>query len=287
MMDTTQLTDFIYLHYDKIYNVSLIFIVIMLYFRLAYLFTYDPYLLKYFGKTVKNDYKMQHSLIKNDMKDFEIYYKDRDMSHGINHVIAVAKRALKYADHYGLTDNEKKIIRKAALLHDAYDHKYVQDSEKIKRRINRDLRKQDCKEIEIYLIHNMIENISFSTEKKNRDKRYPAKKVITFRDPHQQLMRDIVSDADKYEAIGEMGIIRMIEYYNHKNKDCKDKFSDKWYKEFIDHLKKHSEEKLFRLIPDNYIRTSIGIKEAQVKEKELREIINNESLLIKLICNNS
>lgn len=282
-MDTTQLTDFIYLYYDQIYNVSLIFIVMMLYFRLAYLFTYDPYLLKYFGNTVQSNSKIEDTLIKNDMKDFAVYYEERDMSHGIEHVTTVAERALQYADHYGLTNNDKKIIRKVSLLHDAYDHKYVQDSEKIKRRINRDLRKQECKENEIYLIHNIIDNISFSKEKKNRDKRYPKKKVITFRDPHQQLMRDIVSDADKYEAIGDMAVIRMIEYYNSMNKNSDNKFSEEWYKKFIDHLKKHSEEKLFKLISDNYIRTSIGKKEALVKEKELREIMDNDNLLRKLI----
>ena len=61
-------------------------------------------------------------------------------------------------------------------------------------------------------------------------------------------IRNIVSDADKIEALGNEGISRMILYSNHKfNKSIH-------IKTLIDDIKQLCQNKLYILISHNYIR---------------------------------
>ena len=72
-------------------------------------------------------------------------------------------------------------------------------------------------------------------------------------------MRDIVSDADKIEAVrGEVAIDRMIHYSN----DCMDNIvvNEEFIQGHLHHIREHSQEKLLILIKDKYIKTSSGIK---------------------------
>ena len=281
MLYNTTLSYLINNYYEYNTYIALL-ITVITYFLCVYRLTYDPFLLKLFTK--KKKISTIYDSLNKYIKHFSIYYDDRDESHGIEHVSNVAILANEIADHYELNPLDKKIITITSLLHDAYDHKYVKNPEKLKRRINRDLRKLYCTDAQIILIHNIIEDISFSKEKKKRDPKYPTKKIITFDNSHNQLLRDIISDADKCEAIGDSAIVRMIQYMNHNNKYNEyDKYSDEWYKYYIKHIKEHCDEKLFILLSHNYIRTSKGRKLAKEKEDYLRKVINNEKLLKKLI----
>lgn len=209
------------------------------------------------------------------------FYNGRDDSHGIEHVKQVAKIALNYSNSYYFTQNEIKIIIITALLHDAYDHKYIIDINKVKKDINKVLRNLNFTDTEINTIHNIIEDISFSKEKK---KRVDSKKEInTFNDNRIQLIRNIVSDADKSTSLGEIAIIRMIQYMNHSSRKKCEKKSMKWYQNHIDHIIKHCNEKLFILLSHNYIRTEIGRYDCLKKENKLRDIISKRDLLINYI----
>ena len=74
---------------------------------------------------------------------------------------------------------------------------------------------------------------------------------------HYTNVRHIVSDADKLEAIGAIGVVRAIQYTTHAN-PCSTK------EQIIDDVKKHAEEKLLRLAGE-FIRTPYGKREAIVR----------------------
>lgn len=261
---------------DLIYNLNLYEYILLCSPCLIFILIYKNY-------QKKITLRYEEFLINKDMLDFSDYYKDRNDSHGIKHVIAVTKKALEFSKKLGLNYNEKKLVRKIGLLHDSYDHKYVTDNERLKRRINNDLRKQGCSEYEIKIIHMIIEDISFSKEKKERNKRNINKKIISFSDAKLQLIRDIVSDADKYEAIAEEAIDRMIQYSNENNLIKSNKYSNKWYEEHINNIRNHCNEKLFILVSDDYIRTDIGKNISRCKEMKLRILVSNDKLLYNKI----
>ena len=70
------------------------------------------------------------------------YYLNRDKSHGIDHIQKVLKNVYQISKHFVFSQREYIILRTCALLHDAYDHKYIQkseDIENIKEKISDDL----------------------------------------------------------------------------------------------------------------------------------------------------
>ena len=176
-------------------------------------------------------------------------------------------------DGYEITSNDIKILIAAALFHDAYDHKYkgyLSQEEfeiQVKDMIRKDLRKFNTT-IEIKDIFSIIDNISFSKERRNRPSDIPLKGRLL-------LLRNIVSDADKIEALGIEGAKRMIAYEK-KIKDCKKE-------NLIKNIRQHCDDKLYILISEKYIRTTFGIQIAQELEKELKNIINDDDQLNKLI----
>lgn len=207
------------------------------------------------------------------------YYVGRDFSHNFDHVLKVANNVeiiLKDCDYnydeYKITSNDIKILIAAALFHDAYDHKYkgyLSQEEfeiQIKDKIRKDLKKFNTT-IEIKDIFSIIDNISFSKERRNRPSDIPLKGRLL-------LLRNIVSDADKIEALGIEGAKRMIAY--EKIKYCKKET-------LIKNIRQHCDDKLYILISEKYIRTNFGKKIAQELEKELKDIISDDDQLDKLI----
>lgn len=196
----------------------------------------------------------------------------RDESHGHLHMESVAKNSLviysAYKNEY--PEIEKDVIV-VAWLHDVEDHKYDATPETRTKIIN--FLKSIYNTYEnVEWILDIIDYISFSKEKKSRvsgvnedmepliwRERLGNKGVV---------IRNIVSDADKLEALGTIGLKRCIEFIKHKNPN----FTNK---EVIEAVKKHADEKLLRLISDKYIRTPIGIKLAQGLEDELRTGIDH------------
>ena len=248
----------------------IIYILIFIYILII---CYDIYF-----ATTENKYEKKIKYYLGYVKKF---YKDRDDSHGKAHVKQVAEISMKYCKAYNFNDNEIIIIILSALLHDAYDHKYVDNIEDVKKDINKVLRKLYIADIEINTIHNIIEDISFSKEKKKR--KYSKIEINTFSDKKIQLMRNIVSDADKSTSLGKIAVIRMIQYMNHSSEENYKKYTNEWYDKHINHIIEHCKEKLFILLSHNYIRTDVGRNDCLEKENVLRDIISNRDLLIKYI----
>lgn len=173
--------------------------------------------------------------------------KDYDKSHDINHHICVFKNAIEIFIKYpfnilSLNDNwyMLEIITFAALLHDTIDHKYTNNLEEkqivLEKFLKNNLDKKICEHV--YWI---INNISYSKEKKFG---YP-----THENGLVQIARNIVSDADKLEAIGEIGILRCLEFTKKFNLDLSE--------DGIQILViQHYHDKLSTL--DQYIRTEPG-----------------------------
>ena len=188
----------------------------------------------------------------------------RDDSHGYNHLERVAKTSLKFLEEmYGINEHNIQFILDVlyvAFLHDICDHKYNNiDLENSLR----DFLSENVKD-PVFIL-NVIDRISFSKED------YCIKNNIPL-DWNEILgdygikIRDLVSDADKIEAIGKIGIERCIEYskskYFEKNK------KEITQQELIEQVKKHSEEKLLRL-KDEFIKTMPGKKMAEPLHEEM------------------
>ena len=77
-------------------------------------------------------------------------------------------------------------------------------------------------------------------------------------------LRDIVSDADKLEAIGVVGLARCIEFRRETAQ------SDDTYEAMVADVARHCDEKLLRLASD-YIRTAPGQALAAPRHRYLAE----------------
>jgi len=136
---------------------------------------------------------------------------DRDESHGHAHMKAVAETSLHiinqdYQDrrHY---NHLKLDAITAAWLHDIADHKYDHDGT-----LEQRLDAFGQTHIPNYAdIKQVIKYVSFSSENKAIQAGTPLDydALLT---PYYALVRHIVSDADKLEAIGQIGITRALEY---------------------------------------------------------------------------
>ena len=123
-----------------------------------------------------------------------------DSSHDVNHAIAVYENALDIADNDYPFAN-KKLLMYACLLHDVCDHKYKHSVTKDER--NDFIHKQLNNPSHSQCVIDVIENISYSQEVKGKRRTLPYPDCI---------YQDIVSDADKLEAIGQIGLDRCIAF---------------------------------------------------------------------------
>ena len=228
------------------------------------------------------------------------FYEGRDPSHGYQHVISVTKRVIdiisdmdllcessyykrKVLHAENISKNDVTIAIFAALLHDAYDHKYIKkkgDIDKVVKDISNFLYNRGISRKDIQIIHSIIENISFSREFSSRKKTgKPGTPVQQFKKNRIQLTRDIVSDADKIESLGLTAIERMIQYQNNHLTVPHEKYSEEWYQEHLAHIHEHCDEKLYILLPKFYIRTEKGREIAKLEDSRLREITADDRAL--------
>jgi hypothetical protein len=164
-----------------------------------------------------------------------------------------------------------------ALLHDVADHKYVEDDPTLAVELNNflsqitsnDEYKSIVQETVFYnlfnpiAIINIIERISFS-----RQNKYGTNNWYSLLGLWGVLIRNIVSDADKLEAIGKDGIDRCrdftIESFSNQQID--------YTQEMVrDNIIKHYHEKLKLVASYGYMRTLPGWLCAQFLDKEMRE----------------
>jgi len=202
--------------------------------------------------------------------------KDRNDSHGLNHMLHVTMNA-----HQILQNDDNDLFEESlgetylyisivAMLHDVPDHKYDLDGtlhtqvfEFVRDKIIFDTEKAQ-------FIMDIIDHLSFSKENKAIQSGNPINYVEVLGD-FGAYIRDIVSDADKLEALGEIGLYRCIEFTKHT-------YKEKYGKEISNKLLKqkvieHANEKLLRL-KDEFFRTNYGTFLAIPLHDELIKAIN-------------
>ena len=185
---------------------------------------------------------------------------DRSESHGHAHMKVVAETSLRiikedYQDHRHYNHLKLDAIT-AAWLHDIADHKYDHDGT-----LEQILDAFGQTHIPNYTnIKQVIKYVSFSSENKSIQAGTPLDydALLT---PYYALVRHIVSDADKLEAIGQIGITRALKYIRHANPTYTES-------QVIADVKKLAHEKFLRLAPE-FIRTPTGRKIAGQRHKEM------------------
>ena len=188
---------------------------------------------------------------------------DRDKSHGWEHMKTVAETSRMiiekdYKDEPECVYNQLMIDTiTVAWLHDVADHKYDK-----KGHLTNILTKWGYSNIGGFAnILETIKLVSFSSENKAilAGKPIDYDKILG---KHYARVRHIVSDADKLEAIGLIGMERAIGYTRHANPDYSEE-------QIIADVKKHADEKLLRLAGE-FMRTETGKQIAQLRHHEMK-----------------
>jgi uncharacterized protein len=180
----------------------------------------------------------------------------RDWSHGVEHAEAVAQNSINIwnrtdKDEYVWAEGDPLVlVITAALLHDVCDHKYLKyiDSDlpsKMNNFIEETLGIQEA-----IIINNIITNVSYSKELRGE---------LETLEPHVQFLRDIVSDADKLEAIGEIGVRRCIAYQQEMSDN---EMSGLTAEEVSEKAITYFKTSLLQIYP-TYFRTKVGLELAK------------------------
>lgn len=192
---------------------------------------------------------------------------DRDESHGHAHMESVAtiSRHIINQDYQDRRHYHHLILdaTTAAWLHDIADHKYDKDGT-----LQQKLDTFGQAHIPNYNnIKQVIQYVSYSSENKAIQSGTPLDydKILT---PYYALVRHIVSDADKLEAIGQIGIQRATEYITATNPTYTKT-------QIIADVKKHAHEKLLRLA-SHFIRTPTARIIAQQRHNEMDEWVHQQ-----------
>ena len=201
------------------------------------------------------------------------YYKMRDASHGYSHIYTVYNLSKIISNKLNIINKKDLLIIKcSALFHDVWDNKYISNEKEVislKKELREDLKRINLSDSNIDDIYTIIDNISFTKE-------YNLNKLgeILYLG-ELNLLRDIVSDADKISSLGREGIIRMFiyEYSLDKEKDIDD---------YILIIKKLYHNRFVPLINNNYIKTTYGKILAKPLIFEMIEIIYNDSIMLEL-----
>jgi uncharacterized protein len=185
---------------------------------------------------------------------------DRDDSHGHAHMKAVAEMTRNIVEQDFIDESGNLMLDAitAAWLHDIADHKYDHDGT-----LEQRLDAFGTANISNYNeIKNVIKYVSFSTENKAIMAGTPLNFPAILGAYYSQI-RDIVSDADKLEAIGIVGIQRCLEYTTHTNPTYTQA-------QVMSDVKKHADEKLLRLA-SQFIKTPTARTIAIIRHNEMDE----------------
>lgn len=185
--------------------------------------------------------------------------KDRDPSHGYEHMEKVYNNAMKICAKLYIPKNIIELVTVVAWLHDVADHKYDKDGQ-IRKYVQNFL--QECVPNYVADIMTCIDCISFSREKKEGKEYY--KNLLS---PELIIVRNIVSDADKLEALGVIGLERCEAYTRHVAEENKQEISDE---QVLQSIIVHCEEKLF-ILSREYMRTLPGYEMSITLDTEMRE----------------
>ena len=135
-------------------------------------------------------------IIHSIQKEMQIFFTQEHTGHDWYHIERVWKNAKKIAVHYPEANHLQ--IELAALLHDRYDHKIVDNVEEAKDEVRELL-------VKYGLTKDLIENILYSIDAVGfRNGKNPLQ-PITIEDK-------IVQDSDRLDAIGAIAIARTFVY---------------------------------------------------------------------------
>ena len=136
------------------------------------------------------------NIIHSIQKEMQIFFTQEHTGHDWYHIERVWKNAKKIAVHYPEANHLQ--IELAALLHDRYDHKIVDNVEESKDEVRELL-------VKYGLTKDLIENILYSIDAVGfRNGKNPLQ-PITIEDK-------IVQDSDRLDAIGAIAIARTFVY---------------------------------------------------------------------------
>lgn len=208
-----------------------------------------------------------------ELKNFVcIKCEGRDQSHGDLHAKAVAKvskQIYKELSGPNIDSEILKLVLTVAWLHDVADHKYFPTKEifiEMKQWLSKYFIPDD-----VQLIMNIIERISYSKENYAIVNNLKLDWIETIGELGIRI-RDIVSDADKLEALGKNGLVRCCvftkEAYHLKTQKVIP------YEKLVRDVHTHAEEKLLRLAAE-FIRTQPGKELAQPLHEELIQELDN------------
>lgn len=198
-----------------------------------------------------NKIELCKSFVKKTMENF-------DKSHDYEHANSVLLHSLVIANHLDISkdlprDFDIELLSFAALLHDVCDHKYSDHSISEEKLFN--FIKEHLGESKAKRILNIINNISYSKEAKGLRENLGSDNIYL----------DIISDADRLEAIGNIGIKRCEEFTLARG--------GKVPEDVI----KHCHDKLLRLLPEGYIKTKPGKEMALPRHQTILNYVNTYS----------
>ncbi|AYV75555.1 MAG: putative HD superfamily hydrolase [Terrestrivirus sp.] len=177
--------------------------------------------------------------------------KQFDESHDVTHAICVYNNTMNIINSMKNNfDFDYDIVMMASLLHDVCDYKYPNSI--TRNELEAFILSQVSKE-KTKIILDIIDNISYSKEMKGQ--------LVELISPYN-IYRDVISDADKIEALGQVGINRCITFTRERG--------GKVPEDVITHC----HEKLLRLLPERFIRTEEGKCMAKPFHDEIVEYVN-------------
>jgi len=207
--------------------------------------------------------------------------KDRDPSHGYEHMKQVAKISLLIFNQ--MHDNIKlstmsipsfiTYILAVSWLHDVADRKYDHEGT-LKLQLNNFITEIFGQDKSKFIL-DTIARTSYSNEI-NMLQQFGKLDWDTELGNDGVILRNIVSDADKLEAIGYEGVVRCMTYNIELLKKIGNLYPS--FDELIIPVKKHTSEKLIKLAP-SYIRTEYGKELAKPKHDEMINIFNDNEKL--------
>jgi len=136
----------------------------------------------------------------------------RDESHGIEHFERVRVSAVELAEEtLPLSSDARLLLELAALSHDVLDHKYVgEDAEALRAAMEEALTTlAGINKDQVRAVCLVAENISLSKELRGE------LDVRGLQQCECLTIRDLVSDADKLDALGLRGLKRLAQYQAH------------------------------------------------------------------------
>lgn len=208
------------------------------------------------------------SLTEKALQDFVFEAcEGRDDTHGFTHMQDVADISLEIFRKLGSPADIFIPVLLVSWLHDVADHKYDKKG-KLKQKVRVFVEKIVGEDVSLIMI--TIDCISFSKENAAMKSGNPLdfNKILGKK---YALVRDIVSDADKTQAIGVEGINRCIKFTRHTY------FEKNGFEipldELKENVKKHAEEKLLRL-KDEFFRTEPGKEMTLELHEEMVKILS-------------